>query len=135
VGRPRAARDPRASLDALGVCMKVSALWLYPVQSLRGQKMDALDFVSDGLRMDRWFGIRDVETGDMVGASSAKKAWRPLITWEAQLLTPIDADVPKVEIRFPDGECVVSDDARIDHAMSERLGRAVELRGKEGVKA
>jgi uncharacterized protein YcbX len=115
--------------------MKVSALWLYPVQSLRGQKMEALDFVSDGLRMDRWFGIRDVETGDMVGSSSAKKAWRQLITWDAQLLTPVDADVPKVEIRFPDGTHMVSDDPKIDGVMSERLGRAVELRGKDGVKS
>ncbi len=81
--------------------MKVSALWLYPMQSVRGQKMEALDFAADGLRLDRWFGLRDVETGNMVGSSSAKKAWRPLITWDAQLLTPHDAEVPKVELRFP----------------------------------
>ncbi len=54
--------------------MKVSALWLYPMQSVRGQKMEALDFAADGLRLDRWFGLRDVETGGMVGSSSAKKA-------------------------------------------------------------
>ena len=115
--------------------MKVSQLWLYPVQSLRGQPMEALDFTSDGLRLDRWFGIRDVETGDMVGSSSAKKAWRPLITWDAKLLTPVDAAVPKVEIRFPDGGRVVSDDPKIDGLMSERLGRAVAFRGKDGVKS
>jgi uncharacterized protein YcbX len=115
--------------------MKVSALWLYPVQSLRGQQMEALDFALDGLRMDRWFGIRDVETGDMVGSSSAKKAWRPLITWDAKLLTPVDAEMPKVEIRFPDGGYVVSDDPRIDGVLSDRLSRAVEFRGKDGVKS
>lgn len=115
--------------------MKVSQLWLYPVQSLRGQKMDALDFTADGLRLDRWFGIRDVETGGMVGSSSAKKAWRPLVTWDAALLTPVDADAPKVEIRFPDGGHAVSDDPKIDGLLSERLGRAVELRGKDGVKS
>jgi len=114
--------------------MKVSALWLYPVQSMRGQSVETLDFSRDGLRMDRWFGIRDVESGDMVGSSSAKKAWRPIITWDAILLTAIDAAVPKVEIRFPDGAHVVSDDAKVDATLSERLGRAVALRGKEGVK-
>jgi uncharacterized protein YcbX len=112
--------------------MKVSALWLYPMQSVRGQKMEALDFASDGLRHDRWFGIRDVETGGMVGSSSGKKAWRPLITWEAVL---VDAETPKVEVRFPDGEHVVSDDPMVDRVLSDRLGRAVELKGRDGVKA
>jgi uncharacterized protein YcbX len=115
--------------------MKVSALWLYPVQSMRGQKMEALDFALDGLRLDRWFGIRDVETGEMVGSSSGKRAWRPIITWDAQLVTAVDASVPKVEIHFADGDRMVSDDPKIDGVMSERLGRAVELRGKNGVKS
>jgi uncharacterized protein YcbX len=112
--------------------MKVSALWLYPVQSLRGQQMEALDFASDGLRLDRWFGIRDVETGGMVGASMAKRAWLPLITWDA---TIVDAVSPKAEIRFPDGGHIVSDDAAVDRVLSDRLGRAVELKGKDGAKA
>jgi uncharacterized protein YcbX len=115
--------------------MKVSALWLYPVQSMRGQKMEALDFAPDGLRMDRWFGIRDVETGGMVGSSMAKRAWLPLITWDAVLLTPVDAAEPKVEIRFPDGSQIVSDNAAVDRLLSDRLGRAVELRGRFGIKA
>jgi len=113
----------------------VASLWLYPVQSLRGQKMTALDFDIGGPRLDRWFGIRDVETGGMVGASAAKRAWLPLITWDAVVLTPTDAEVPKVEIRFPDGGHVVSDDPAVDQLLSDRLGRAVELRGKDGVKA
>jgi uncharacterized protein YcbX len=112
--------------------MKVSALWLYPVQSMRGQKMPALDFALDGLRLDRWFGIRDAETGGMVGSSMGKKAWRPIITWDAAL---VETDTPKVEIRFQDGGHVVSDDPAVDRVLSDRLGRAVELRGKDGVKA
>jgi uncharacterized protein YcbX len=113
--------------------MKVSALWLYPVQSMRGQKMAALDFAMDGLRLDRWFGIRDVETGGMVGSSMGKKAWRPIITWDAALVD--DGETPKVEIRFPEGGHVVSDDPDIDRLLSDRLGRAVEFRGRNGVKA
>ena len=112
--------------------MKVSALWLYPVQSLRGQQMETLDFAADGLRLDRWFGIRDVETGGMVGSSMAKRAWLPLITWDAAI---VDPETPKVEIRFPDGGHVVSDDAAVDRILSDRLGRAVELKGRDGEKA
>jgi uncharacterized protein YcbX len=113
----------------------VADLWLYPVQSLRGQKMQALDYAADGLRLDRWFGVKDVETGQMVGSSSAKRAWRPLVTWGALLVTPRDAAEPRVEIRFPDGGHAVSDDPAIDRILSDRLGRAVELRGKNGRRA
>jgi len=117
------------------MAVTVSDLWLYPVQSLRGQKMAALDYALDGLRLDRWFGIRDVETGRMVGASMAKRAWLPLITWDATVVSASDAVEPRVEIRFPDGASVASDDANVDRVLSDRLGRAVELRGKNGEKA
>jgi uncharacterized protein YcbX len=115
----------------------VSDLWLYPVQSLRGQKMPALDFSADTLRFDRWYGIENAETGEMIGASSAKRDWRPLITWDAAYLGPLDpaGDVPKVEIRFPDGAHVVSDDPKMDRVLSERLARPVTLRGRDGVRA
>jgi uncharacterized protein YcbX len=113
----------------------VADLWLYPVQSMRGQKMTALDYALDGLRLDRWFGIRDVETGGMVGSSMGKKAWRPIITWDATIVSAADAAEPKVEIRFPEGGSVVSDDPDVDRVLSDRLGRAVELRGRAGVKA
>jgi uncharacterized protein YcbX len=43
--------------------------------------------------------------------------------------------VPKVEIRFPDGGHVVSDAGDVDRVLSDRLGRAVELKGRDGVKA
>jgi hypothetical protein len=110
----------------------VSDLWLYPMQSARGQKMPALDYAADGLRLDRWFGVWDVETAKMVGASNAKRNWRALVTWNVALVTPLDAPEPKVEIRFPDGGHLMSDDPKIDAALSERLGRAVQFRGAGG---
>jgi uncharacterized protein YcbX len=114
----------------------VSDLWLYPVQSLRGQKVEALDYGADSLRFDRWYGIANAESGEMASASS-KRDWRPLITWDAAYLGPLDpaADVPKVEIRFPDGAHVVSDDPKIDRVLSERLARPVMLLGRNGVRA
>jgi uncharacterized protein YcbX len=113
----------------------VSALWLYPVQSLRGQPMHSLDFEARGPRFDRWYGIEDIETGKMVGSSSAKREWRPLITWDARLLDALSHGIPKVEIRFPDGEHLVSDDTGIDRKLSDRLGKPVKFRGADGKRA
>ena len=115
----------------------VSDLWIYPVQSLRGQKMNAVDFQPDGLVGDRGYGIADLETGIMVGSSSAKRAWRSLITCDAVYVRPIEnpADLPPVEIRFPDGAYVMSDDAGVHRLLSDRLGKAVELQRNDGSKA
>lgn len=115
----------------------VSDLWIYPVQSLRGQKMSALEFHADGLTGDRGYGIADLESGIMVGSSSAKRAWRPLITWDAVYARPVEdhADLPPVEIRFPDGAHLMSDDADVHRLLSERLGKAVELQRNDGTKA
>lgn len=120
--------------DSVGT---ISGLWIYPVQSLRGQAMAALDFRSGGLTGDRGYGIADLETGIMVGSSSAKRAWRPLVTWEAVYLRPLQdpVDLPPVEIRFPDGTQVTSDDAGIHRRLSDRLGRAVELQRNDGSRA
>ncbi len=71
----------------------------------------------------------------MVGSASGKRAWRPLISWNAQLVTPLDAAEPKVEIRFPEGGHVVSDDPEISRLLSDRLERAVEFRGTKGERA
>jgi uncharacterized protein YcbX len=97
--------------------------------------MEAMDFAEGGHRLDRWFGIRDLETGAMVGSSQAKRNWVPIITWEAAVLTPFDAAEPKVELRFPDGARIASDDDGIDAVLSERLGRPVRFEGRGGVKA
>lgn len=115
----------------------VSGLWIYPVQSLRGQAMTALDFQPRGLTGDRGYGIADLESGIMVGSSSAKRTWRPLITWDAVYVRPVEdhADLPPVEIRFPDGAHVMSDDADVHRLLSDRLGKAVELQRNDGTKA
>ncbi len=120
--------------DSLGT---VTGLWIYPVQSLRGQAMPALDFRAGGLTGDRGYGIADLETGIMVGSSSAKRAWRPLVTWEAVYVRPLQdpVDLPPVEIRFPDGTRLMSDDAEVHRRLSDRLGRAVELQRNDGSKA
>src|SRR5581483_5134211 len=50
-------------------------------------------------------------------------------------ITPLDAAEPKTEIRFPEGDRIASDDAAIDRVLSDRVGRAVELRGRGGQRA
>jgi hypothetical protein len=103
------------------------ALWRYPVGSLRGEKRDDLDFTESGVVGDRGYAILDVSKGVLVGSS--RPGWDALITWSARYLDPVSADgsLPPVEIRFPDGGTLRSDDPDCDRLLSERLGKPIRL--------
>jgi hypothetical protein len=101
---------------------RVSELWRYPVQSLQGEQLAALDFTSAGVVGDRGYCVVD-DTGE--GGTAARPQWKKLIGWRARYLAEpkAGADLPKVEIIFDDGTAMISDDARLNGAISERLGR------------
>jgi MOSC domain-containing protein len=105
----------------------VAGLWVYPVQSLRGQALPHAAFSSAGLLGDRGYGIADLASGIVVGAS--RPGWTDLITWDARYLGPVmaDAPLPAVEIAFPDGASLRSTDPDCDRVLSARLGKAVRL--------
>lgn len=107
--------------------MAVSGLWRYPVQSLRGEKLQEARFTARGLMGDRGYGIADVASGVVVGSS--RPGWNDLITWQARYLAPVVANdsLPPAEIAFPDGGTVRSDDPDCDRVLSERLGKQVRL--------
>jgi uncharacterized protein YcbX len=100
----------------------VSELWRYPVQSLRGEQHTALPFTTEGVIGDRGYSVVD-DTNE--GGTAARPPWKNLIGWRARYLAEPTAggDLPKVEITFDDGTQMISDDARLDGAISERLGR------------
>jgi uncharacterized protein YcbX len=105
---------------------RVSELWRYPVQSLQGESLSVLDFTTGGAVGDRGYCIVD-DTGE--GGTAARPQWKKLIGWRARYLGEPKAgdDLPKVEIMFDDGTHMVSDDVRLNDAISERLGRRGRL--------
>src|SRR5262245_47913442 len=105
---------------------KVSELWRYPVQSLQGERLTALDFTAAGVVGDRGYSIVD-DTNE--GGTAARPRWKKLIGWRARYLAEPEAgaSLPKVEITFDDGTQMTSDDSRLGAAISERLGRRGRL--------
>jgi uncharacterized protein YcbX len=104
----------------------VSELWRYPVQSLQGERHTALPFTAAGAIGDRGYCIVD-DTNE--GGTAARPPWKNLIGWRARYLAEPEAgaNLPKVEITFDDGTQMISDDARLGGAISERLGRRGRL--------
>jgi uncharacterized protein YcbX len=104
------------------VSVKVSGLYRYPVQSVRGEELPQTTFGPRGMPGDRAFAIVDLELGVIAHSSRAKRNYRALITWNARFLTDVDAATPVVELDFADGSTMRSDDTKIDAVISERLG-------------
>jgi uncharacterized protein YcbX len=108
---------------------RVAALWRYPVQSLRGERVEALNVGPDMSIGDRGYGIFDPEAGHIAVSARGKKRWRPLVTWSARYLAEPAADkpLPPVEITFEDGTTLRSDAPNVDATLAARLGWDAKL--------
>lgn len=116
---------------------EVTELWRYPVRSLRGECLAAIEVGLDGVVGDRGYGIADPETGELVSASQGKRRWRGLVTMSARYDgVPRDgATPPPVEIEAADGTTLRSDHADADLKLGQILGRPARLARAGTVKA
>lgn len=106
----------------------VVALWRYPVKSMMGERLHAVEVTDRGLLGDRRRALVDRETGKVASAKFPRK-WPTLFAHRATYLEQLtDANaLPAVRITLPDGRLVRSDDADVDRILSADLGREVTL--------
>jgi uncharacterized protein len=107
---------------------EVAGLWRYPVKSLGGESLEEADVGPRGLLGDRLWAVRDVEA-DITASARRVPA---LLTATARYCDPVPSTagpghVPQVEISFPDGTVLPSDDANVDAKLSELAGRRMRL--------
>jgi uncharacterized protein YcbX len=102
----------------------VQQIWRYPVKSMAGQRLRECEVGSLGLPGDRGWSVRDeikseIKTGMRI----------PLLMECASeyLEEPRDESVPHVNIKFPDGSSVASDDPDLNSKLSAVLGKSVRL--------
>lgn len=116
---------------------EVAGLWRYPVRSLRGERLAALDIGLDGVIGDRAYGIVDPEIEELVSAAQGKKRWRGLVTVSARFDgAAVDgAEPPVAIIETPYGLTIRSDAPDIDAELGKVLGRPARLVREGTVKA
>jgi uncharacterized protein YcbX len=104
---------------------RVVSLWRYPVKSLGGEPMPRAHILATvGIPGDRGYALRDEQVGEIRGA----KQIPALLRCSARYLEEPEGDAtPPVEIGFPDGAKLRSDDARVSQRLSEVAGREVSL--------
>jgi hypothetical protein len=103
---------------------RVVSLWRYPVKSLGGERIPRAQILGHvGIPGDRGYALRDA-IGEIRGA----KQIPALLQASARYLEEPEGEAtPPVEIRFPDGSCLDSDDARVSPRLSELAGRPLTL--------
>lgn len=106
----------------------VAGIWLFPVKSMRGERLEQGEFTEQGLVGDRAYALIDTETGKVVSAKSVR-LYPDLFQCKAEFTEPPQADgeIPPVAITLPDGATARSDSPDIDQVLSRSFGRDVTL--------
>lgn len=107
---------------------KVRALWRFPIKSMLGEELEAVDLGEHGVVGDRAYAVVDRETGKVASAKHPK-LWPNLLGCSASFVEqPRRGDqAPPVQIDLADGGSVRSDAADVDDVLSRFFGRDVEL--------
>jgi uncharacterized protein YcbX len=104
----------------------VVSLRRYPVKSMMGEELNAVEVSEVGLLGDRAYAIVDLSDGKIASAKNPRK-WPDLFCFRAAFVDPPQsgAKVPSVRITLPDGAVVTSDQADISEILSRALSRKV----------
>lgn len=107
----------------------VSSLWRYPVKSMAGEQLDAVEATASGLMGDRSYALIDITNGKVGSAKSVKK-FGELLKWQAQFVEEPKSDgiLPSVRITSPDGTRFNSDEPAAASALTAAFGEQVSLR-------
>ena len=111
----------------------VVSLWQYPVKSMMGEELNAIEVTERGLLGDRAYALVDSSDGKVATAKNPRK-WPRLFDFRATFIEPARAaaKIPPVRIAFPDGTTVTSDQSDLNQILSKALNREVALRAAQG---
>ncbi len=105
-----------------------TSLWRYPVKSMLGEELSAVEVTARGLLGDRVYALVDSIDGKAVTAKNPRK-WPTLFGFHATFADPPQpgASVPPVRITLPDGTSTTSRQPDLNQVLSRALGRPVTL--------
>lgn len=107
---------------------QVVALYRYPVKSLRGERLNALQVESRGVAGDRFYAVRNLE--GKLGSGKSTRRFRKM-DGLLDLSAVYDGVTPV--IAFPDGQSISGDDPNIHERLSAHVGQPVTLAREDEV--
>jgi uncharacterized protein len=114
-------------IQAQGALGSIVSLWRYPVKSMIGEELNAVEVTKGGVTADRAYALVDRSDGKVASAKNPRK-W-PLFDFRAAVSdrSKTGTDAPPVSITLPDGTIIHSDQADVNQILSSVLKRDVTL--------
>ena len=103
--------------------LSIAQIWRYPIKSFGGEMLETTSLTADGIPYDRYWAIRDIDKGDILGGRNLGD----LLKFSAIFCEEPTEKKQVAELTFPDGFKLLSDDRRLDNALSDALDRNVTL--------
>ncbi|MCZ6895060.1 MAG: MOSC N-terminal beta barrel domain-containing protein [Gammaproteobacteria bacterium] len=102
----------------------IKEIWRFPVKSMQGDTVERCTVSKQGLLGDRCWAMRDEGRKEVQWG----KKYPQLMLCKARYREESDGgDIKPVDITFPDGETVGSDDAAVHAKLTELIGREAML--------
>jgi uncharacterized protein len=102
----------------------VQQIWRHPVKSMAGEKLNACIVESLGIPGDRGWALRDETTGEITNGKRIPLLMQCAARYREN---PADGKIPHVDIIFPDGTQIGSDDTHINSQLSNLTGKQLTL--------
>jgi uncharacterized protein len=104
------------------------SLWRYPVKSMLGEELNAVDVITGGLVGDRAYALIDRSDGKVASAKNPRK-WPELFDFRAALddEPKSGSQPPPLRITLPDGTVIKSNQPDVSQILSNVLKREVTL--------
>lgn len=103
--------------------MQVSEIWTYPVKTMLGSTVASAELDRSGLRHDRWWALRDAETGGLRGGKKLGDLMRCAAAWDP-------TNPGRATITLPDGSKTATDAPDVHERLSVALGSPLRLAGR-----
>ena len=120
----------RGDLKVAGdqVIGSVVRLWMFPVKSMKGERVEAADVGKHGIAGDRAYALLDVETGKIVSAKNVR-LFPDIFGCQASFIDrPRPGEnLPPVRIALPEGRSTTSESPDADLVLSEFFKREVRI--------
>jgi uncharacterized protein YcbX len=125
--------DTSHSSSALVEGGSVVGLWRYPVKSMMGEELNAVEVTERGFVGDRRFALVDRSTGKIAGAKNPRK-WGNFFDFRAAYVEPPErgSKLPAVRLTLPDGTVVTSEQPDLAQILSKALGHEVAFAEAQG---
>jgi uncharacterized protein YcbX len=111
---------------------RVAALWRYPVKSMLGEQVPALEITERGAAGDRRWALRELVTRQIASAKKFPRLFDFRAAYEEE---PSTGGLAPVRIRLPDGRMIHAADPDASEVIAAALGRKVKLEKSDAAHA